>query len=223
MIGSAMVTWFDRRTDATWTPPEALGFLNQGCLKVGQFVSSIDPDFFMRIRQQNLVAHVPYYPRPVDSKHVDSVWIAGDTADTDRLGNLVYRPIERKQRAFVLNRRRANGVSAGGLTVWARFGRFVQIDPAPSDSVTLGLQVLEAYLPTITDLDQEVPLPIDLHGAVVNRAHRICLPETPDFAALADSLDKEYEMMTGDWAKGFFETAEPVQMEVDDPGYDAEG
>jgi hypothetical protein len=89
--------------------------------------------------------------------------------------------------------------------------------------VTNGLQVIEAYYPTMSEDGSEPPHPLDLHQAIMNRAHRLLLPETADFLQLADALDKEYGAMLSDWKTGYFETAEPLQMEVDDPGYYAEG
>lgn len=216
MIRSTMETWLDRRTDGAWTSSQLVDFLNQGLLKLGQYVSSVDPDFFMRLRRQDLEAGVSHYPRPTDARHVDSVWIKDSTSG-------LYTPIDKRQRAFIRNRYRASGVSSGGTTVWARVGRYIQIDPAPSSNVSAGLQVWESYLPTMAEDGSEPPLPIDLHQAIVNRAQRLMLPETADFISLADSLDKEYASMIGDWAQGYFETAEPLQLEVDDPGYEAEG
>ena len=129
MIRSTMRTWLERRTDGAWTDSQMNDVLNQACLTVAQFVSSADPDYFIRIRRQNLEATVAYYPRPVDSKHIDSVWFK-DSASAS------YKPLRKVTRLFILNRYRYSGVSNGGETVWARFGRYVRIDPAPSAAVS---------------------------------------------------------------------------------------
>lgn len=216
MIRSTMRTWLERRTDGAWTDSQMNDVLNQACLTVAQFVTSADPDYLIRIRRQNLEASVAYYPRPVDGRHVDSVWLK-DSASAS------YKPLRKVTRLFILNRYRYSGVSNGGETVWARFGRYIQIDPAPSASLADGLQIVEAFNPTMSEDGSEPPLPLDLHQAVMNRAHRLLLPETADFLQLADALDKEYASMLSDWKTGYFETAEPATIDIDDPGYEAEG
>lgn len=216
MNRATMRAWLSRRTDAGWDDDDYNSVLTQATMTVAQLVVSVDPDYFLRLRTQNLEAGVPYYPRPVDSKHVDAVLYKDSTSGG-------YKPIERRTRDFIRARYLSTGVSPGGEVVWARYGRYIQIDPAPAANVTAGLKIHESFTPTLVDDDSEPYLPLDLHQAVVNRAHRLLLPETADFMTLADSLDKEYAAMTSLWATGHFDTGQPVQLDVDDPGYFAEG
>lgn len=218
MTLGVMLTWLLRRVQDEWTVAELTEMLSQGALTVGNLVQAIDPNYFQRRRLQNVASGTRFYPCPPESKTIHLVSLKNTTTGG-------YMPLEKKPRRIVQDRySTSSGVSQTQAVVWYRFGRYIALDPIPSAAITDGLEILESYAPTMpADSGASPPHPLELHQAILNRAHRLILPETGDFAALADALDKEYQAMVSEWRAGHSPDGEPTQLSVDDPGYFAEG
>lgn len=166
-----------------WADSDINTFLNISYALVLKQVRKVDPEALLFWDHRDTVAGTVWYEKPSGTRGPVEVGLKSTSADTD------WTPLTRT--AYWLARDHAD-VSA---SVYCHRGRYIGIFPAPTVSVTNGLQFIHAPTDSLA-LDTDVPkLEETLQYAIALWAALIAKGESPE----SDDKDaKELQRIIGD-------------------------
>lgn len=170
----------NEQTPDNWSDVELNALLDESLFWVQKKIMRVDPAAFMAWSRTSLVANESFYNRPVGSWWEYEVAVKGNPSET------TYTPLPRQPykaiRAFT---------SDQSETAYAKVGTFLAIFPAPTFSITDGLQII--YTPLLTmAVDTDVPaINPALHTMIAVKANQMALqerPESPQLGPVNDEL-----------------------------------
>lgn len=159
MNRSAIRTLARRRlleeTADDWTDDNLNDLINVSYALVAKTVRKVDPEAIIHWEHRDTVASTSWYEKPEGTRGPTFVGLKGTSAAT------TYSELRRV--AYHIARSNANAEE----TVYCHRGRYIGIFPAPTESVTDGIEFMHAPTPTLS-ADSDVPeLEATLHYAMV--------------------------------------------------------
>lgn len=185
---------------SNWSDDVVNTVIDVGYALVLKQVRKVDPEAVVFWDIRNTVAGTKWYAKPSGTRGPVEVGLKATVADTD------WTPLTRKP--YHIARDWTDG------TVYCHRGEYIGIFPAPSVSVTGGLQFIHAPTDTLA-VDTDVPrLEVSLHYAIVLWTALILKGESPE----DDSKDaKELQRIIGDipFDYGSIDLGQPVAVSLD--------
>jgi hypothetical protein len=150
--------------DVEWTEAEKNEALNESYYEVQGYVQAIDPEAVIFWDNMNTTSGTNWYPLP-PTFGVISVGFKSASSDTSftKLQHQLYEDIKDLD---------------GTTTYYTLRGEWLGIFPAPSASVTNGIELLHRPIHTLTVDSDEPKLKLPLHRAIVLGAKLFLLGDT---------------------------------------------
>jgi len=185
-----------------WDDSTLNSLLNLGIALVRKQIRKVDPEFDIRWEYRDTVAGTSWYEKPSGTRGSVEIGLKGAASDSD------WTALRRT--AYHI----ARSIETGSDTVYCHRGAYIGIFPAPTASVTDGIQFLHAPTETLAD-DTDVPrIEESLQYAVVCWAALLAKGEAPE----DDSKDaKELARLLGDIPAdyGTLDLSQPVLLQAD--------
>jgi len=141
-------------------------------------IMKVDPEAFLEwVRRDLTVADGSFYPRPEGSWWPNQVRMKNQ--GSSRYEMLQFKPFDEAETWGIDSSGKPTGDAADPAGhVWARRGNYVCIFPAPTATITAGLELI--HVPTlILAVDTDIPaVPLGVHIAIVYIAKVLALGET---------------------------------------------
>lgn len=206
MNRGAMRTLLRRRllepTEDQWSDSTLNDLLNLALSMVRKQVRKVDYEFDVRWEYRDTVAGTNWYEKPSGTRGPMEVGLKSASSDTDWTAL--------KRRAYHI----AREYTSASETVYCHRGAYIGLFPAPSASVTDGIQFIHAPTETLA-ADTDVPrLEESLQYAVVCWASLLAKGESPE----DDSKDaKELARLLGDIPAdyGSIDLGQPMLLQPD--------
>lgn len=178
-------------------------FINLAYALVQRMVRKIDPEAMLFWDYRSSVATIHWYEKPAGTRGPVEVALKKTSADTD------WKPLRRAP--YYLARDWTNADD----TVYCHRGAYIGIFPAPSTSVTNGIQFIHAPTDSMSAAADVPKLETTLHYAIVLWAALIAKGESPeDDSKDAKELARILDGIPADYGMGL-DLGQPVQVNVD--------
>lgn len=171
-------------TASNWSDATLNDYLNIGYQVAQEEVEVIDPERFLYVDTANVVKDQAFYAMPSNSKAPRRLRYKSSSG-----GDLMDIPERKLSDLLPVDFQTTRG-RTDSSPVWARHGRYILIDPAPSQNVTDGLEL--TYVPALVmSSDADVPeVDLNLQYAIVLVAHLIALADTDNVEAVQTVRDE---------------------------------
>jgi hypothetical protein len=185
-----------------WSDNDLNVILNTAYALIAKQVRKVDPEFLMHWEYRDTVAGTSWYEKPEGTRGMSSVGIKGSASDTD------YTWLRRT------SHRNARENTNTSEQVYCIRGKYLGIFPAPTTSVTEGLEIIHAPTPTLS-ADTDVPeVEETLHTGIVCWAAMLTLGESPeDDSKHANELRRVLAEIPDDY--GSDDLGQPRLLEMD--------